>query len=252
MKIFKLFILISLIPIIGMGQGQKEYQVGEIDNWTPFTVLTELEMKHHLINERSYKRRDSSYKSNKLYLPTVSEDKKKTMYEQELKQRVNYKENHSRYFVESLSNDSLVDKTYDLPYTLSTPCSCEINKDTLQINMGMCFFGGSFYKIKMYGKTYELTYIEDTHKIKAFKYTASDSTFVGEVVLSVRNADLQFSDQITFDLNQQLNGYLKFESPVYYEDTYLGENPDKQELNENFTRGKIYFTCTTRKPFVYD
>lgn len=171
-------------------------------------------------------------------------------YEQELKERINYKENRSRYFVESLRNVAVVDKTYDLPFTISTECYCTINKDTLQVNMGIWVFGGFFYEMKVYGKNYELTYIEDTHEIKAFKYTLSDSSFVDNITLNVLNSDLRFSDKINFELNQQLNGHLKFESPIYYVDTYLGENPEKEKLNTTFARGEIYFTCTTRKPLV--
>jgi len=73
MKKVRIITLILIIPLIGIGQIQKNYQIGEIKNWAQFLILTEMEIEHHQINEKSYRRKDSLYRINKAYLPTVPE-----------------------------------------------------------------------------------------------------------------------------------------------------------------------------------
>ena len=111
---------IILISVIAFGKFGKEYNISKLDNWKEFEKLTSLEAKHHKINERSYERTERMYRADSLYLPTVSKEEKKFLYEEyDLKQRFNYKEKRARYFVEYIEEDSIiVDKIFSMPDTI--------------------------------------------------------------------------------------------------------------------------------------
>jgi len=113
--------------------------------------LSSLEAKHHRLNEESNNRTYRRYKTDSLYLPTVSKERKKFLYEEyELKKRLNYKENRARYFVEYIEENSIiVNKTFSMLDTISTECRCEIKNDSLKIKMGIWVFGGFFYNISL-------------------------------------------------------------------------------------------------------
>ena len=228
-----------------------EYEVNKIDNWEDFQILTTLEAKQHRLNERSYKRIDRSYKVDSLYLPTISQDRKRFLYEEyELKRRTNLKVNRARYFVEYIEEDSiLVDKTFSMPDTISTECVCELKNDTIQIEMGVWVFGGYFYNISIENKNYKLVYTEDAHETKPFKYKTTDSTFVEDLELKVKKSSLTFMEEIRMEIDEQINGYLKFESPQYYVKSSFRGSPRINKLKTGVTKGEIYFTCKLREPF---
>lgn len=244
-------IILGFVVSIGFSQGEKEYQIAKIENWTKFELLTTLEAKHHRINEESYKRTDRMYKADSLYLPTVTAERKKILYEEyHLKKRLNYKENRSRYFVEYIKGDStIVDRTFTMLDTVSTECICELKNDTIQIKMGIWVFGGFFYNIKIHKDYFELVYIEDAHEVEPFKYRETDTVFVEYLELKVENSSLIFDREFNFRIGEQLNGHLKFESPKYYVDSNYRGYSREEKLDESVSKGEIYFTCKLRDPF---
>lgn len=244
-------LILNLICLIAFGQIENKYQISNLDNWKEFEKLTSLEAKHHKINESSYKRTDRKHKADSLYLPTVSDEQKKFLYEEyELKRRLNYQENRARYFVEYVEEDSIIiDKTFSMPDTISTECRCELQNDTIQIKMGIWVFGGFSYNIVISDGNFELVYVEDAHKMKPFKYNKTDSLFVEDLELRVENAFLKFSQRITPQIGEQLNGHLKFTSPEYYVDSNFRGYSGESKLKKGVTKGKIYFTCKIREPF---
>ena len=235
-------------------QGENIYKISKIDNWDKFQKMTTLEERHYKLYEESYKRIDRMYKADSLYLPTLSKKQKKYLYIQnELRGRLNYKENRARYFVEYIENDSIVvDKTFSLPDTLSTGCSCVISNDTLQILMGVWVFGGFFYKIKVVNNHYELVFIDDAHESTPFKYHEQDTAFVEDLELKVKNSSLIFGKKIKLKVGHKVKGYLRFESPVYFvESLFRGYSIDKK-LDKSINKVEIYFTCKISEPIISD
>ena len=244
-------LILNLIATITLGQIGNQYQIAKINNWSEFENLTYLEAKHHRINEESNKRTDRRYKADSLYLPTVSKERKKFLYEEyELKKRLNYKENRARYFIEYIEEDSIiVDKTFSMADTISTECRCEIKNDSLQIKMGIWVFGGFFYNISIKDKNFELVYIEDAHEIEPFKYKRTDTSFVENLELKVKNSSLIFNKEFKLQIGEQLNGHLKFESPPYFVRSNYRGYSEEDKLEKGVTKGEIYFTCKLREPF---
>lgn len=246
-----LTIILISISVITFGQFGNEYNISKLYNWKEFETLTSLEAKHHKIIERSYVRTDRMYKADSLYLPTVSKEEKKFLYEEyELKQRFNYKENRARYFVEYIEEDSIiVDKTFSMPDTISTECRCELKNDTIEINMGIWVFGGFFYNISIIDKTFQLVYVEDAHEMEPFKYRKTDTSFVEDLILKVDDATLTFSNKIKRKIGYKLKGHLKFTSPEYFVDSNFRGYSRESKLEKGVTKGEIYFTCKLGEPF---
>jgi hypothetical protein len=246
-----LTIILISISVIAFGQFGNEFNISRLDNWNKFESLTTLEAKHHKRNERSYERRDRSYKADSLYLPTLSKDEKKFLYEEyELKQRFNYKENRARYFVEYIEEDSImVDKTFSMPDTLSTECRCELKNDTIEVKMGIGVFGGFSFNISIIDKTFQLVYVDDTHEMEPFKYRTTDTSFVEDLILQVDNATLTFSNKIKRKIGHKINGHLKFTSPEYFVNSNFRGYSWESKLEKGVTKGEIYFTCKLREPF---
>ncbi len=252
-KTHTITIILILTLSTAFSQTNKEYKIDEIENWDKFEILTELESKHHRRNEESYKEIDHAYEVDSLFLPTVSDKEKKFLYEEyELKTRISYKENRSRCFINFVKYDSIIQgKTYTKPDTISTDCVCELKNDTIQISMGLWVFGGFFYNIKIFKDTYELTYIKDAHEIKPYKYNKADTIFTETLEMKIFNSDLIFDEKIENQVGKKINGYLRFESPIYYIDSHYnyGGQPWNESVDKMVTKGKIFFTCRLREPF---
>lgn len=248
--------MIGILPLIlfafnSIGQIEIEYEIKKIDKLEEFKILTSLETKQHEIYQKSYERFDSLMKADAVLVKSPADKEKKKQYqEHELKQRINFKENRARYFVEYIEEDSIVvDKTFSMPDTISTKCRCEIKNDTIQVSMGVWVFGGFFYNLKIQNKHFELIYIEDAHETKPYKYEKTDETFVEQLELVISNSSLTLQDEINLEIGEELNGYIVFKSPTYYvEPNYRGYS-NENKIRKGITKGEIYFTCRLKEPF---
>lgn len=251
MKNLFAILLLNVISFGAFGQIGNEYEIINVDFWKDFERLTLFEEEYHNKIEKQNARTDRMYLADSLYMLESSKERRKFLYEQyELKQRVNLKENRARYFVEHFEQDSiLMDKTFSKTDTISTACICELKNDSIQIKMAIWLFGGSLFDLTIKNQNFELVYIESAHKMEPFKYQESDSTFVEELELNISNSSLKVSDEIKSKIGEQINGYLKFESPEYFIDSWFRGYASENKLKRGVTKGEIYFTCKLREPF---
>ncbi len=152
----------------------------------------------------------------------------------------NYRNNRSRLFLETFSNGKRLLQDSALHAGMSTPCNCWLYNDTLNIKIAIGMFGGMGYNIKLYKDGFSslaLLYIDD---VKPFKYKLSDKDFTNQLFLRSIEQTLIVDKKPTFKGGQQLTGYLTFTTPLWYENSW-GSN-----IDTNYARGRIYFTCATK------
>lgn len=260
-KVFILFISIALVLSNAYSQYEVMYsnsfiatsKIKKIKGWAKFEKLTPQESGWHRLMQENNDRIDQRFKEDSLHLPPVSQEQKKAYYEFELKLRRKFSENRSRYFVRNIKNGNPMDMSSFSPdefVPMSTECICELKNDTINIGMGIWVFGGFFYEISIIKNKYTARYIEDAHERQPFKYTPKDSAFVNHILLPIETSALIIDDPIEFKIDEVINGLFKFETPLYYTDSYYHyEYPSKEEteLDEIKTKGKIYFTCKLKE-----
>lgn len=241
--------LLLMIPFVGYNQVQKEYSIGNIENLETFEILTEEESKMHLKSQEKYKRQDHKYKVDSLFRPGTTEERKKMLYELKLKKRVSFKENRSRFFVDFIKNDSiLLEEEAMVPKPFSIPCSCTLNNDSLYISMGLSFFGGFFYDIRVHENMYSLNYQEADSEFPMYKYSPEDSLSYG-VNLSIIDSKLIFEKPFHLTIDEKITGHLNFESPNYYIFSDFDEySISLRKSEKRKVKGYILFTCQIRKP----
>jgi hypothetical protein len=244
-----LMILFLIIPFIGYSQVQKEYSRGNIENLKTFEILTEEESKMHLKSQEKYKRQDYKYKVDSLFRPGTAEERKKMLYELKLKKRVNYKENRSRFFIDFIKNDSIIlEEGAMMPKPFSIPCTCILNNDSLYISMGLSFFGGFLYEIRIYENMYSLNYHEADSEFSMYRYSPEDSLSYG-INLPILDSKLIFEKPFHLAIDEKITGHLNFKSPNYYIFSDFDEHSILQEKSEKRkVEGDVLFTCQIRKP----
>ena len=251
-KIILLTILSSLFYLISNGQSESKYQISTSINWEDFEKLTKFEIEHNKIYERKHRRLDSLYRIGKKYPPKLTAKEKKKLYKKELKNRISYKDNRARYYVETTEEDTIVvDKSYFSKGAISTECSCALKDKEIDIRMGIWVFGGFFYKIKIEGKEFEAEYLEDANSRKPFKYQLTDSIALKKITLKLDDASLTFNKKIKPKLGKQVTGHLKFTTPEYLVHTTYRLYSAESKYHIALVKGELFFTCTLKKPIEY-
>lgn len=161
------------------------------------------------------------------------------------KKRRDFKQNRSRLLLTENVNgkDTVVDKiSFD---GISSLCECNIKDDTLFIQSA---FGMHFAPRRVFAKVFKSNFQAFYHKhnddyYKPFKLSLN-SSFADKVNIDSKFQYLQFDTQPSFEINQQLTGYLTFTSNVFFEKLLPTERVDKK-----FVTLKMKFTCLTQKQF---
>jgi hypothetical protein len=156
-----------------------------------------------------------------------------------------FKKNRSRIFMQTFLNGKQSSQDPAFYRGCPTPCYSKIENDTLKIKVGMGFFGGFGFEIKIYKDHFASNYFFYTDDVKPYKYNLSDKEFTDNLDLRNEVDSLILDEQPTFKPGQQLVGYLTFVSPVWYEKS-VGEKMDASSI-----KGRIYFTCLTQQNGKY-
>jgi hypothetical protein len=157
-----------------------------------------------------------------------------------------FRHNRSRIFIESYTNDKLNERNTTEDKGFSTSCECYLDKDTLNINMTIGFFGGAGFKLQVFRKSFEASFIQWTDAEEAYKSDLNDTAFYDHAIVKGKYQYLILNDKPTFRSRQQLIGYLTITSNNYYEQS------SENSLDTNYVTGKLYFACKTRLKSVWD
>jgi hypothetical protein len=167
-------------------------------------------------------------------------DKKLENSGNHLVEKGGYKNNRSRIFMELSTNGKRGHLDPEFSTGMPTPCYSSINKDTLNVVVGLGFFGGFGFEIKIFKDKFQSNYFFYTDDVKPYKYKQTGE-FTDNINLQNKFQSLTLNEQPTFKPGQQLTGYLTFTSPNWYESNM------NNQLDTNFVKGRIYFTCLTKK-----
>jgi len=148
-----------------------------------------------------------------------------------------FRNNRSRIFMQSFSNGSPSSQDSALYIGMPTPCYCTLDKDTLNVKIGIGFFGGMGFETKIFDHSFRSNYFVYTDDVKPYKYNLSDKDFTDNLHLPNKYQSLILNEKPTFQPGQQLTGYLTFTSPSWYETAV------KNQLDTNYVQGRFYFTC---------
>ena len=150
-----------------------------------------------------------------------------------------FKHNRSKIFMQTFKNGKLSSQDSALYKGMPTPCYYTFNKDTITISVGIGFFGGMGFQVKIFRDHFYSNYFLYTDDVKPYKYNLNDKEFTSELYLKNQFQTLIFGAKPTFKPGQQLTGCLIYTSPTYYE-TAAGA------LDSFYVKGKLYFTCETQ------
>lgn len=148
--------------------------------------------------------------------------------------------NRSRIFTQSFSNGKQTTQDSALYKGMPTPCYCSFDNDTLKIKVGIGFFGGMGFEIKVFKNYFQSNYFLYIDDVKPYKYNLSDKEFTDNLCMRNKFQSLILNEEPTFKPGQQLTGYLTFTTPNWYENSF-GNNFDT-----NYIKGNLYFTCLTK------
>lgn len=151
-----------------------------------------------------------------------------------------FRKNRSRIFTQSFSNGKQSSQDSALYTGMPTPCYCSFDKDTLNVKVGIGFFGGMGFETKIFKNNFQSDYFLYIDDVKPYKYNLSDTDFTGSLYLKNKFQSLVLNEQPTFKAGQQLTGYLTFTSSNWYEKSF-GDN-----IDTNYIKGRLYFTCLTK------
>ena len=133
-----------------------------------------------------------------------------------------FKNNRSRIFMQSFSNNKPSSQDSALYRGMPTPCYCSMEKDTLKIKVGIGFSGGMGTEIKIFQGHFQSNYFLYIDDVKPYKYKLSDKEFTDELYLKNKFQSLILNEQPTLKAGQQMTGYLTFTTPNWYENS-VGE-----------------------------
>lgn len=167
-------------------------------------------------------------------------------YNDELFGRRDFINNRSRLYLESFSNDSLMPIDSSFINGISSKCECLIEKDTLTISTGFGFFSGFGFIIKLYGDTFKGQFFEYIDDAKPLLYNVNDTIYYDQILVDNQYQYLILDQQPDVQIKQQLSGYLTFTTKVFYEQKY---NPLPDAVS---AKGRLYFTCKTRKRLKFE
>jgi hypothetical protein len=151
-----------------------------------------------------------------------------------------FKKNRSRIFMQSFSNGEQSSQDSAIFTGMPTPCYCSFDKDTFKVKVGIGFFGGMGFEIKILKNSFQSNYFLYIDDVKPYKYNLSDKNFTDNLYLKNKLQSLILNERPTFKAGQQLIGYLTFTSSKWYENS-IGKN-----IDTNYIKGRLYFTCLTK------
>lgn len=205
------------------------YKVGRIPDLRAFETYDEIERSMDSINSDYDAVMDSLIKANNI---------NKTFG---LAGKRDFRNNRSRIFLESYTNNKLDSGDFSKRESLPMPCTCTISGDTVYVNMGIGFFGGTGFDIILFKNQFSSNYFVYTDDVKPFKSNLSDTSFTDFAVAHSKYQALILNQKPTFQPSQQLTGFLTFTTNKYYTHRW-GNNLDTTHVT-----GKLYFTCNTKK-----
>jgi hypothetical protein len=152
-----------------------------------------------------------------------------------------FKNNRSRIFLQSFSNGKSASQDSAFYSGVPTHCYCSLEKDTLNVKAAIGFFGGMGIEMKLFQNYFQSNYYLYIDDVKPYKYTPYDKEFTHELFLKSKFQSLILNEQPMFKSGQQITGYLTFTSPNWYEES------SDSNLDTNYVKGRIYFTCIARQ-----
>lgn len=140
--------------------------------------------------------------------------------------------------------------------SISTECSCVLNRDTLKVRMGIWVFGGFAFTIDIVRDKFISNYWVDEHKLKIYKLNNSDS-LTDNVLVPVLQQQLILDSVPAYKLGKQLTGYFTFKTANYlraadYEEGLGKDKYSDKNMETMYTKGIICFTCKVRKKLQQD
>jgi hypothetical protein len=205
------------------------YQVDSIPNLNEFNIYNDIE-----------KRMDSIYsvydfKMDSLFKADNTRSQNSFLYKKD------FRNNRSRIFLSSYTNDKLDNGEFSKRESLPMPCDCYTGNDTLYVSMVIGFFGGEGFEIKLFDNKFQSAFFEYIDDVKPYKSNLSDTAYTGYVTANSKYQTLIVNEKPTFKSGQQLTGFLTFTSNDYY----ILRSDDK--LDSTYVTGKLYFTCKTKQ-----
>jgi hypothetical protein len=204
----------------------ENYKVGDIPDLNKFMVYTEEE-----------KRLDSL---SAVYQQTIDSFHKSSLAADE-KTNNSFIDNRSRLYLESYTNN-IADGNNNDPQHIGQPmpCNCGMDKDTLFVNMGIGFFGGMGFSIKIFNSHFLANYFEYTDDVKPYKLNLADSS-TDEISVPAKYQYLVLDKKPNFKPGQKLTGYLTVTTKPYYVRSV------ENKYDTSYVTGRIYFTCIAKK-----
>ncbi len=217
----------------------KTYIVDEIENRESFFEFSEIEKDRLKTNNESYKPANDKGTPDSI----------------EVKRREHFRNNNSKWDIKTIVNGKIRDSTFHDGQYARVNCDCVLDKNQIQINLGVRVFSKILVKIIVKNKKYNVKYIEGLHKKMVYKYSLKDSLLEDEVELDVVKSRFTLINQPKFEIHETLQGMIEFETPKYYIDSKFNEygiygEPDPK-MDSIITKGKIYITCELRKKKNY-
>lgn len=210
------------------------YNVGSIPEIEDFETLNEQEKLHDSIANQYNQLIDSMYLEDTIHM------------EHDLLDKMDFRNNRSRIFMNFYTNEKLSVADSSFVTGFPTQCQCLTDKDTLFISMGIGFFGGLGFNLKLVNHNFYGSFYEYTDDVKPYKSDLNDTAFYDHVEVQNKYQSLILSEKPTFQSGQQLTGYMTFTSKYFYEKKY------GNQLDTNFVTGKLYFTCKTRQKLKWE
>ncbi len=210
------------------------YSIAPIPNIADFFKLNQNEKFQDSVNLLINKKLDS--------LPFADSAEKESGYYG----KKDFRNNRSRIFMDSYTNEKLNPENPEFKLGLPTPCDCFTAHDTMFIYMGIGFFGGFGFNITVSTHNFQSSFFDYTDDYKPYKYSLSDTASYNYITKKNKYQFLILDKKPSFTIGQQLTGYLTYTTNSYYQKT-SGNNFDNI-----FVSGKLYFTCKTRQRTPYD
>lgn len=117
---------------------------------------------------------------------------------------------------------------------MPAPCDCWVKKESIFISMGIGFFGGMVFHIKLEKENFHSSFYQYIDDGKPYKANMKDS-FTNQIEIPNKYQYLVLEGRPSFKPGQQLNGYLTLTTSAYYEQASFNR------LDTNYYQGKNIF-----------
>lgn len=159
--------------------------------------------------------------------------------EDTLTSRGAFRKNRSRIFLDAIKNGEIQKKDSVYFTGLSTRCFCHTKTDTTFITMGLGYFGGFGFSIRIYQDKFESDFFEYIDDVKPYKTDLNDTAFYDQIRVDNKYQSLILDTKPIHEKGQQITGLLTYTTNEYYIRKY------SNDLDTLYVTGKIYFTCKT-------